>query len=69
MASTANRHKEDDSYGQKERVCAAARVGGGNGEGGSAQHGRSLFVWAGAEPSAEEPYATSASLREKPVGW
>ena len=55
MASTANRHKEDDSYGQKERVFAAARVGDCTVEGGSAQHGRSLFVWAGAKPQLKNP--------------
>ena len=69
MASTANRHKEGDSYGHQERVFAAARVGGGTVEGGSAQYGHSRFVGAGAEHPAKEPYATSASLREKPVGW
>ena len=52
MASIANRHKKGDSHGEQERVCAAASVGYGNGEGSSAQHGRSPFVWAGAKPAA-----------------
>ena len=55
MASTANRHKEEDGYGQQERVYADARVGGGNGEGASAQYGRSPFVGAGAKPQLKNP--------------
>ena len=55
MASIANRHKEDDSYGHQKRVFTAASVGCGNGEGGTAQHGRSLFVVAGVKPQLKNP--------------
>ena len=55
MASTANRHKEDDSYGHQERVFAAASVGCGTVEGGPAQYGRSFFVVAGVKPQLKSP--------------